>query len=197
MAIGVFLDKDGTINEEVGFLNTPEELHLIDGSTEAIRIANSLGIKVFIVTNQSGIARGILTEQRLQEIHQRLLQLLKQQNVHIDAIYYCPHHPEVGNPPYRQDCSCRKPKAGMLIKAAEEFNVELKRSFVIGDRMLDIQTGKNVGATAILVQTGYGKEELELLNQNNISADYIAENLLDAMHYVRHKVLQEQLNEEH
>ncbi|MBI1804028.1 MAG: D-glycero-beta-D-manno-heptose 1,7-bisphosphate 7-phosphatase [Ignavibacteriae bacterium] len=183
--VGIFLDRDGTINEEVDFLSNPDNLNLIPRSVDAIREANTLGFKVFIITNQSGIARGFLSEERLSEIHKRLLASLKVKHAAIDAIYYCPHHPELGNAPFVKDCDCRKPRIGMLQQAATEFNVDLTRSFVIGDRMIDIQTGNNAGATSILVLTGYGKEELDLCRQNNVPIACIANDLFDAMEFVK------------
>ena len=191
-SVGIFLDRDGTINEEVDFLSNPDNLHLIPRSVEAIREANAMGFKVFIITNQSGIARGFLTEERLSAIHERLLASLKAERATIDAIYYCPHHPELGNKPYVKDCECRKPKTGMLRRAAEEFDVDLAQSFVVGDRMIDVQTGNNAGATSILVLTGYGKEELALCRQNNVPITYVANDLLDAIEFVSRTVRQNQ-----
>src|SRR5260221_591734 len=143
---GIFLDRDGTINEEVDFLTTPDDLNLIEGSANAIRDANECGFKVFVVTNQSGIARGILTEKDLAEIHSALLKKLAQHDARIDAIYYCPHHPDAIDAQYRIVCDCRKPGTGMIMRAVQEFGIDLTRSYVIGDRMIDIQTGINCGA---------------------------------------------------
>lgn len=184
----LFLDRDGTINEEVDFLSSPTEIKLIPRSADAIRIANQLGIKVFIVTNQSGIARGFLTEKKLEEIHNALIQLLSTHNAYIDAIYYCPHHPENGEPPYRTECSCRKPLIGMLERAVKEFNIDLRKSFVIGDKFIDILTGINAGANPILVLTGYGSREVKILDENNIKIPYIASDLYDAVQFVKNSL---------
>lgn len=188
--IGIFLDRDGTVNDEVDFLTNPDELHLLEGSGRAIREANLLGLKVFVITNQSGIARGLLTEERLQSIHLRLREILHKQGAHIDAAYYCPHHPEIGESRYRVDCDCRKPRIGMLERASREFGVDLQKSFVIGDRMIDVQTAQAAGATSILVLTGYGKEELELCKIHNIPIDHIAENLEGAMAIVKQVLME-------
>lgn len=188
--IGVFLDRDGTINDEVDFLSTPEELHLLEGSDRAIREVNQLGVKIFVVTNQSGIARGFLTEKRLQKIHAALIAMLNTHGAHIDAVYYCPHHPDLGEPPYRTECDCRKPKIGMLERAAQEFHIDLSKSFVIGDRMIDVQTARAAGATPILVLTGYGKNELELCRMHNVDIDHIAENLEEAVGIVKRSIIQ-------
>lgn len=192
MSIGLFLDRDGTVNEEVDFLTTPDGLRLIPGSAAAIQVANQLGLKVIIVTNQSGVARGLLSEQRLQEIHQHLIEQLKQEGALLDAIYYCPHLPEEGNSPYHRECSCRKPKPGMLMQAAAQFDIDLSRSFVVGDRKIDVEMGMKVGATTIAVRTGYGNDEIQLMQTSNITPDYIAENLFDAVQYIKNILQREQ-----
>ena len=183
--IGVFLDRDGTINEEIDFLAASDELHLINGAAEAIHEANRMGLKVFVITNQSGIARGFLTEDRLVKIHDTLVKMLSKLGAHIDAIYYCPHHPELGEPPYRTLCDCRKPNTGMLQQAVKQFRINLAKSFVIGDRMIDIQTAHAAGATSVLVLTGYGEVEIELCRSNNLHIDFVAQNLEEAMNFVK------------
>lgn len=190
---GIFLDRDGTINKEVDFLSTPEGLELLPGSARAIREANDLGFKVFVVTNQSGIARGLLTETQLQQIHSKLTAMLAAEKAYIDAIYYCPHHAESGSGEYKQECDCRKPNTGMVRQAAAEFNIDPKESFVIGDRMIDVQLARNVNARSILVLTGYGKDELALCRAEHIEIGYIADDLYDAVQYVKRTVGQEHL----
>jgi D-glycero-D-manno-heptose 1,7-bisphosphate phosphatase len=186
--IGIFLDRDGTINEEADYLSSPLDLRLIPGSAQAIREANESGFRVFIITNQSGIARGILSEERLAEIHAALVAELAAGGASIDAIYYCPHHPDYGELPYRTRCDCRKPGTGMIRMAAERFGVDPGKSFVIGDRMIDVQTGNNAGATSVLVLTGYGRREAELCRANGVPVGYTAEDLLDAMQFVKRTV---------
>jgi len=182
--IGIFLDRDGTINQEVDYLRSPDDLHLLEGAAAGIRELNQCGCRVFVITNQSGIARGLLTEQQLDAIHQKLRTELKAENAYLDAIYYCPHHPE-GNPPYRMECDCRKPNTGMIDRAIKEFQIDTGQSFVVGDRLLDIQTGKNVGAQTILVLTGYGKQELQYCRDHNVQIDFVAENLYDAVTHIK------------
>ena len=184
--IGIFLDRDGTINREVEFLKSPSELELIPRSADAIRELNSCGWKVFILTNQSGVARGILSEETLAVVHAALLDMLRKENASIDAIYYCPHHPEFGESPYRKDCDCRKPRTALLERAAKEFDLDLERSFVIGDRMIDAQTANNCRATSVLVRTGYGKEEIALCRANGVRVDFIADDLYAALPFVKH-----------
>lgn len=182
--IAVFLDRDGTVNEEVDFLTSPDELHLIPRAAEAIRAANRLGLRVIILTNQSGIARGMLSEENLNRIHASLTEQLLAHEATVDRIYYCPHHPTVGNGAYRRDCDCRKPKTGMMLRAAREFGIDLRRSFVVGDRCIDIGMAKNAGAKSILVLTGYGKAELEICGREGCTPDHVADDLLGAVEYI-------------
>ncbi|WP_022853981.1 D-glycero-beta-D-manno-heptose 1,7-bisphosphate 7-phosphatase [Thermodesulfatator atlanticus] len=174
MRPAVFLDRDGTINEEVNYLSSPEEFKLIPGAGEAIRLFNQAGFAVVVITNQSGLARGYFTEETLQKIHQKMCKDLAAHGARIDAIYYCPHHPD-------DHCSCRKPKTGLVERAAKELGLDLKKSYVIGDRYLDLLLARNIGAKGVLVLTGYGREELEKkLPEIGLEPDIIARDLLDA-----------------
>ena len=182
--IAVFLDRDGTVNEEIDFLASPRDLHLIPRSADAIRMANDLGLRVFILTNQSGVARGLLTENDLAEIHRVLIEKLAEQRATVDRIYYCPHHPTEGPVEYRGECDCRKPGTGMIRRAVDEFRVDPAKSYVIGDRTVDVEMAKNAGAHAILVLTGYGSAERELCERDGIPLDFVADDLYDAMNFV-------------
>ena len=182
--VGIFFDRDGTINTEVDFLSDPDELELIPGAADVIHEANTLGLKVFVITNQSGIARGKLTEQDLTAVHKRLEHLLAQKKAHIDSIYYCPHHPDSGKPPYNTACDCRKPGTGMLKKAVEEFHVDLSKSFVVGDRCVDMKAGENAGCSSILVLTGYGSTEKDECLANG-RVDFVAEDVQEAWTYIK------------
>jgi D-glycero-D-manno-heptose 1,7-bisphosphate phosphatase len=182
--IAVFLDRDGTVNEEVDFLTSPRDLHLIPRSAEAIRRANDLGLRVFIVSNQSGVARGLLSEEDLLEVHRILTDRLAEHHATVDRIYYCPHHPTEGTDAYRKECDCRKPNTGMIDRAVREFRIDPARSYVIGDRTVDVGMAKNAGAHAILVLTGYGRAERDLCEREGIPLDYVADDLYDAMDFV-------------
>jgi D-glycero-D-manno-heptose 1,7-bisphosphate phosphatase len=182
--IGIFLDRDGTINEELEYIADPDKVILIPGAARAISEANRLGLKVIVISNQSGIARGYFTEKELARVNDKLVELLKLEGAHLDALYYCPHHPELGDPPYRMLCNCRKPNSGMLKQAEKEHNIDLKKSFVIGDRIVDVQTAYAVGAKSILLLTGYGNEEYKRIKSQNIQVDFIAKDLYDAMQLV-------------
>jgi len=159
----VFLDRDGTINEEVGYLDRVEKLRLIPGAAEAIRLLNEKGFKTVVVTNQSGVARGFFTEAFVETVHSRIQELLAAEGAVIDGFYYCPHHPTEGRGPYLQDCDCRKPAPGLLRCAAAEHGIDPSRSFVVGDTLKDIEAGGRVGIPGILVLTGYGREALAAL----------------------------------
>ena len=140
------MDRDGTINEEVSFLSRMEQLRLYPQTYEAIRLINAAGMKAVVVTNQSGIARGYFTEDFVRSVHERINEMLRAEGAHIDGFYVCPHHPVYGNGIYKQHCECRKPKPGMLLQAAEEMNIDLTRSYMIGDMLKDIEAGKKAGA---------------------------------------------------
>jgi D-glycero-D-manno-heptose 1,7-bisphosphate phosphatase len=155
----VFLDRDGTINEEMGYINHRDRFRVFDFVPEAIRILNALEYKVIVLTNQSGIAKGYFTEEVLTDIHEILQNILKRENAKIDKIYYCPHHPTEGKGKYRTDCDCRKPKTGMIEMAERDFNIDKRQSFIIGDRFKDMELGKKSGLKTIFVLTGYGKGE--------------------------------------
>lgn len=161
----IFLDRDGTINKYVGFLRDIEEFELIDGVTEAIKLINASGYLCIVVTNQPVIARGEVTVSELDEIHNKMETLLGQQGAYIDALYYCPHHPHKGYegeiPELKIDCECRKPKPGMLLKAAEDFNIDLQSSWMIGDGENDVLAGENAGCKTVLLTNENLLEEVK------------------------------------
>lgn len=146
----IFLDRDGVIVEDTGYVSSPEELILFP---DVIPVLKKLqpSFRLIVVTNQSGVARGYFTEDDLFAIHERLIHMLADHGVRLDAIYYCPHHPKVGKNEYRIECECRKPKPGLLRLAAEEFGIELDKSFLIGDKDIDIQAGRAIGIKTIKI----------------------------------------------
>jgi D-glycero-D-manno-heptose 1,7-bisphosphate phosphatase len=178
MRPGVFLDRDGTVNEEIGYIHEAEKLSLISGAAQAIRKLNIFGLPVVCVSNQSGVARGYFSIDSVYEVNRKLEELLAAEGAYLDRIYFCPHHPTEGQYPYRTNCDCRKPGSGMLEKAADELEIDLERSFLIGDRLSDIKTAKNAGLKAILVLTGYGQKEMEhIKNQISLRPDYICKDI--------------------
>jgi len=157
----LLLDRDGTICEDVGYLDSIENLHLLPQSAEAIVAATEAGFQCVLITNQAGIARGVLDEARLDEVHDRLRELLAAEGARLDGIYYCPHHPEGEVVRYRSSCDCRKPRPGMLLRARDEMGIDLESSYLVGDHLRDIEAGHAVGATTVLVLTGHGRDQLD------------------------------------
>jgi len=181
----VFMDRDGTVSAEVGYMNHIDRYRLLPRSAEAIRKINQAGLLAFVVTNQSGVARGLFDEPLILEVHATLKRLLAEQGAHLDGVYYCAHHPREGEPPWRMDCDCRKPRPGMLIRAAAEHDVDLGRSYMIGDTVLDIEAARNAGATGVLVLTGYGKGDLKFrMRQRGLEPAFIADDLLGAVDWI-------------
>ncbi len=150
----VLLDRDGTINVEKGYVLDPDDLEPIPGAIEAMRDLTSLGLGLVVVTNQSPVGRGLLTPDRLERIHDCLRAILREGGVELLGIYVCPHRPEEG-------CDCRKPSPGLAIRAAGEHGFDLERAFVVGDHRSDVEMGRRVGATTILLRTGHGPQEIE------------------------------------
>jgi D-glycero-D-manno-heptose 1,7-bisphosphate phosphatase len=180
----IFIDRDGTLNEDIGYVSVPEQLILYPWAAEAVRVINRSGLKVIVITNQSGIARGMYSEETLSKIHSRMTQELARGGARIDAVYYCPHHPEIGDTHYRIACECRKPGTGMLDAASREHNIDLARSFVIGDKASDIELAQNARAGSALVMTGYGRETLAHPDRWPCKPTLIAENLMDAVRQI-------------
>ncbi len=179
----VFLDRDGTIVREVEYLRSPRELRLLPRAAEAIRRLNEAGFAVVVVTNQSGIARGLLTEDDLEEIHAVLRRRLARGRAKLDAIYFCPHHPEAARREYRRRCRCRKPAPGMLLRAAEELELDLGRSYAIGDGERDVEAGRRAGCRTVLVRTGYGAGTEARLGAG-LPADHVADDLSRAVAWI-------------
>ena len=181
----VFLDRDGTVNEEVGYVNHVERFTLLPRVGEAIRLLNQNGLKTVVITNQSGVARGYFPESLVPLVHQKMQELLKKDGAHLDGIYYCPHHPDVGAPPYRQKCRCRKPEPGLIEEAVKDLDLDLRRCYMIGDRGVDIEFAHRVGAKGILVLTGYGKGEWEYWGRQwKETPEYVAQDLFEAVRWI-------------
>lgn len=171
----VFLDRDGVLTVEKKRILHPSQVELYEYSAEAVRRLKEAGYLVIVISNQSGIARGLFTEKDLQFLHEKLIKETK-----ADAFYYCPHHPEGSVPEYSFVCECRKPKTGLIDRACKDFSVDLSASWMIGDRECDVLTGQAAGLKTILVRTGYGEEEIK----KGIRAEIVAKDLLDAVSVV-------------
>ncbi len=181
----IFLDRDGTINREDGYITRVDQLHLYEGTVPALKMLNGMGYRIVIVSNQAGVAKALLTEQALQEINSALLSLLKAEGILVDRLYYCPHHPDAIVPEYKKACECRKPKTGMIVRAEQELHVMARGAYMIGDKLTDIELAENFGGRGILLLTGYGKQELKKLDPNKHHPAYIGKDILDAVEWIK------------
>lgn len=174
------MDRDGTVSEEVGYINHPSRFRVFPYSAEAIKLLNDNGWLAILVTNQAGVARGYFSEDMIVQVHERLRRDLETASAKLDAIYYCAHHPSVGEPPYRLDCDCRKPKAGLINRAATDFPIDLERSWMVGDRYSDIELARNAGLHSAFVLSGYGRGEWEYQHGAwKLEPEVVADTLLD------------------
>ena len=180
----MFLDRDGTLTEEVGYVNHPRRLRLLPRSAEAIRRLNAAGVPAVVVTNQAGIARGYFTEDVLHAVNDELRAQLGRAGARLDGLYVCSHHPTEGEPPFRSECECRKPKPGLLLQAAADLDLDLGRSVMIGDKASDLEVAPPVRARSVLVLTGYGLGEWEYWRDRfRVTPDHVATDLLDAVEW--------------
>ncbi len=179
----VFLDRDGTLNDDPGYLGDPDKVKLFPDTGEALSILkNKLNLKLIVISNQSGIARGLITTDDVDAVNKRINELLKNYKVEIDAFYYCPFHPDFSS---KEECTCRKPSPKMIFEASEDHNVDLSKSYFIGDAVSDIECGFNAGTKAILVRTGYGNESFSTLQKLNKMPTFVANNILEAVNFIQ------------
>jgi D-glycero-D-manno-heptose 1,7-bisphosphate phosphatase len=178
-----FLDRDGTLIEEVGYLDRPERVVLYPWSIDAVRALNRAGIQVVMTSNQSGVARGFFTTAVVDAVHARIADLLRAGGARIDAYYYCPHHPDGKVPEFARACDCRKPGTGLVTRAIAELGIDPGRSYSVGDRWLDVALARAVGARGVLVRTGYGALE-ETRPRDGLQADAIVNNLVEAVSWI-------------
>lgn len=180
----IFLDRDGVINKEVSYLCRPEQLELLEDSTQAVKKINHSDYLAIVATNQSAVARGLCSEEDIADVNKKLDVLLGEKHAYLDNIYYCPHHPDKGfegeNKPYKIECECRKPKTGMFRQAQSDFNIDEKDSFLIGDTTSDVMTGINAGIKTMLVRTGYAGKD----RKYDCRPDFIFENLKEAVDFI-------------
>jgi D-glycero-D-manno-heptose 1,7-bisphosphate phosphatase len=182
MKPAVFIDRDGTLSEEVGYVNHPSRFRLFPYSAAAIEVLNKSGWLAILVTNQAGVARGYFSEEVIHQVHKIMVESLGTDGVRLDHIYYCAHHPTVGEPPYRFDCDCRKPKIGLITRAANDFDIDLASSWMVGDRYSDIEFARNAGLRSAFVLSGYGRGEWEYQRSKwKHQPDIVCENLLEAV----------------
>ncbi|MCX5644057.1 MAG: HAD family hydrolase [Phycisphaerae bacterium] len=186
----VFLDRDGTLIHDPGYLNHPDQVQVIDGVAEALKEFQLLGYKRVVASNQSGVARGVVSIEMLERIHDRLRELLAVKGASVDAIYYCPHHPDGTIPEYRKDSDWRKPKPGMLLAAAKEMDLDLSRSWMIGDNERDVEAGRSAGCKTILIgSTASGNvtasETRPSADPEKSKPDYVAVNIKEAVNIIK------------
>ena len=178
----IFMDRDGTLSHEIGYVNHASRFQLFPWAVDAVRLVNRAGWAAVLVTNQAGVARGYFPESVIHEVHARVQAALGAGDARLDGLYVCMHHPSAGEPPYRQDCECRKPRPGMLLRAQRELDLDLARSWVVGDRHGDLQVAWNAGARGALVKSGYGLGEwVHHAPRWPRQPDLVAEHLLEAV----------------
>jgi D-glycero-D-manno-heptose 1,7-bisphosphate phosphatase len=186
MRPAVFLDRDGTLIEEVGYLNRLERVVFFPWTVDAIRVLNAAGLAVVVVTNQAGVAQGYYDEAFVQETHRFIDARIRAGRARVDGYYYCPHHPQAKVDAYRVACDCRKPAPGMLVRAARELDLDLARSFVVGDRWGDVDLAAAAGTRAVLVRTGYGVAEET--RPGRAAADHVADDLAGAAAWILQQI---------
>jgi D-glycero-D-manno-heptose 1,7-bisphosphate phosphatase len=178
----VFLDRDGTIVAEKGYITVPDDVEVLPGAVEAILSLRSQGWKIFVASNQGAVAKGLITEDELGRINERMLMMLGMEGAMLDGIYCCPHHPDGTEIEYARECGCRKPRTGLLEQAAGEHGLDLSQCVLIGDSIRDIETGKAAGLSAcVLVLTGHGAESVK----GEHGADFVAKDLVAAAEWLR------------
>lgn len=175
------LDRDGTLIEEVGYLDRLDRIQLFPYTVDAVRLLNRAGYAVIIVTNQAGVARGYFDEPFVEETHRAIAARLAEGGAHVDAFYYCPHHPDGDVQAYRVSCDCRKPQPGMIRRAAADHQLDLSRSFIVGDRAQDLEAGVAVGTRGVLVRTGYGYRHEDEAHRRGAR---VADNLMQAVSWI-------------
>lgn len=181
----VYLDRDGTINEDVGYISDPDSFKLIPGAVAAMNRLRAAGFCLPLITNQAGVGKGLMTEEQLEHVLDAFQDLLRVEGTYVDGIYYCPHHPTEGIGAYKTECECRKPGTGMLTEAMRDHDIDLSRSYMIGDRWSDAEAGLRAGCRVVLLRTGHGLQEIATLTQERRSrVDYIADDLSAAVDWV-------------
>ncbi len=189
-----FLDRDGTLIDETGYLQRQEDIQIYPEAFEAVEKINRSGAQAIVITNQSAIARGLINQEDLEQLHRLISDAFRQKGARLDAYYYCPHHPTEGTGAHTRTCDCRKPQPGLLHRAAQELQLDLDTSHMIGDTLRDIEAGHRAGCQSILVKTGHGQEELLLLdNEQAFSSssisplqrpDHVSINILEAVNWI-------------
>jgi len=186
--LAVFIDRDGTINEQMGYINHPSRFIMLPGVPEAFRILNQAGFLAIIISNQSGVARGYFPMELLHNIHSVMKESISRHGGHVDGIYFCPHYPKGAIQEYAVDCNCRKPRTGLIDQACKDFEIDISRSYMVGDHYTDMEFAERAGIQGVLVRTGYGTGVIEYnLPAMATKPGYIADDLLDAVKWIVNK----------
>ncbi len=181
----VFIDRDGTINEQRGYINHLSRFELLPGVVDAVKLLNKNNFFAIIVTNQSGVAFGYYPVSLVHQVHQLMTKSLEREGATIDGIFYCPHHPKGTVPQFTADCDCRKPKTGLVGQALKAFDIDMSNSYVVGDRYVDIELAIRLNLRGVLVKTGYGLGEMEyIIPEMPLKPNHVAEDLLDAVKWI-------------
>ncbi len=180
----VFLDRDGCLIVDREYLSNPEGISFLPGVLSGLKKLQSAGFKLLVVTNQSGVARGYFTESEVREVNRHLTELLEAEDIFLNGIYYCPAHPEAEEIVYRQGLDRRKPAPGMLLEAAQDLEIDLDESFMVGDKLSDMVAGKRAGCATVLLLTGKGRSVVEKFGEQLEAADYVAENFYRAVEWI-------------
>ena len=182
----VFLDRDGTINEDPGYLGDPGLVKILPGVAKGIsELKSKFGFKIIVISNQAGISRGLITESQVNEVNNKINRLLSEQNAEIDVFYFCPYHPMFSS---EIDSRCRKPSPEMIIKAAEENQIDLSSSYMIGDKASDVLCGINAGVKTILLNSDKSSDEINSLKKEVKSPNFVANNFLDAVNFIQQDI---------
>ena len=185
----VFLDRDGTLIEEAGHHSRPDQVRILPEAIEAVRRINQEGRPAVVITNQSAVARGLISEEELAALHESIRQAFGREGARLAAFYYCPHHPEAGRGSYTGPCQCRKPRPGLLLRAARELGLDLAASHMVGDALRDVEAGRRAGCRTVLVKTGHGRAELARLDPASppgspLRPDFVAHDLLAGVRWI-------------
>jgi D,D-heptose 1,7-bisphosphate phosphatase len=181
MSHAVFFDRDGTINVDPGYIGSANLVELLPGVPEGIIRLKEKGFKIIVISNQSGIARGYFTEKEVNEIHFRINEILNRMNTGIDAFYFCPFHPDFNSP---EECECRKPSPKMIFEASRDFALDVHKSYMVGDKMTDVECGTNAGVKTVLINVTVPSEEISYLNQGSKIPTFIADSFAEACDFI-------------
>ncbi len=187
----VFLDRDGTIIFDTGYIGNPDQVEILPRVSDCLKkLKNEYNFKLIVISNQSGVARGLITDEQVISVNEKVNLLLNENNVLIDSFYYCPHHPDFSS---EEKCDCRKPSPKMVLQASKDFDVNLSKSYFIGDKASDIECGLNAGVKSILLSSDYVDSEINVLQKHGKSPNFVARNFLEAYNFIVNDFVEEKV----